>query len=273
MPMNAYLVLVCVAFGVRNCLDGMCGLFILCLRRICKGVHCICKIWKGTWLSITPTLKSVHSKGNQLSVPKSKLRMNHPNLVLNSHKPYFLSAEYKETRYLDPSSCYLKLLSVTNKLDFRLAKVSSSTSVYRESHARILNNLYVVRSFPKYCSITLDIRVLSSQIINFCSLANFFYKHPKGREVHAGPLDDESHDHDFVRKVLRRPTREDCRHEAAEKMLRSVLQQRRLIKFLPFGFLFSFLLQMLIPTLHVVCGVARKFIKLICLLKSHFLKS
>jgi len=88
MPMNAYLVLVCVAFGVRNRLDGMCGLFILCLRRIFKGVHCICKIWKGASLSSTPTLKSVHSKGNQLSVPKSKLSMNNPNnLVLNSHKP------------------------------------------------------------------------------------------------------------------------------------------------------------------------------------------
>jgi len=121
MPVNAYLVVVCVVFGVRNCLDGMCGLFMSCLRRIFKGVHCICKIWKGASLSSTPTLKSVHSKGNQLSVPKSKLRMNHPNLLFNSHKPCdatlwslnespcwflnhlpcpdFLSAEYKEARH------------------------------------------------------------------------------------------------------------------------------------------------------------------------------
>jgi len=104
-------------------------------------------------------------------------------------------------------------------------------------------------------------------------LANLFFKHSKGCEVHAEPWDDESHDHDFVRKVLRRATREDCRHEAAQKMLRSILQQRGLTKFLPFGFLFSFLFQTLIPTLHAVCGVERKFIKLICLLKFHFLKS
>ncbi|WVZ09558.1 hypothetical protein V8G54_014088 [Vigna mungo] len=67
---------------------------------------------------------------------------------------------------------------------------------------------------------------------------------------------NESHDHDFVRNVLRRPTREGCRHEAAQKMLRSILQQRRLPKFLPFRFLFSFLFQTLIPTLHV--GLAPK---------------
>jgi len=56
---------------------------------------------------------------------------------------------------------------------------------------------------------------------------SFFLNIPKvvTSEVHAEPLEDAPHDHDFVRKVLRRPAREDCRHEVAQKMLRSILQQ------------------------------------------------
>ncbi|KAK7330694.1 hypothetical protein VNO77_24892 [Canavalia gladiata] len=53
---------------------------------------------------------------------------------------------------------------------------------------------------------------------------------PSQSHVHAEPLDGATLDHDFVTKVFRRPASEDCRHEATQKMLGSILQQRKLNK-------------------------------------------
>lgn len=106
---------------------------------------------------------------------------------------------------------------------------------------------------------------------------SFFLNIPKvvTSEVHAEPLEDAPHDHDFVRKLLRRPAREDCRHEAAQKMPRSILQQPSFTKFLLFWFSLLFSLSNA-NYLHFTCGcgVEGKFIKIdLSAKKSHSLKS
>lgn len=86
-------------------------------------------------------------------------------------------------------------------------------------------------------------------------------------------MDDAPHDHDFVRKLLRRPAREDCRHEAAQKMPRSILQQPSFTKFLLFWFSLLFLFQtLIIPHFTCGCGVEGKFIKFDLSAKVPFLK-
>ncbi|KAK7264443.1 hypothetical protein RJT34_32052 [Clitoria ternatea] len=115
---------------------------------------------------------------------------------------------------------------------------------------------------------------LSNHHTWFCGFANLFCKHSKGRDLHAEPLNDASHDPDFVRKVLRRPAKEDCRHEAAQKMLTSILQQQpSLTKLLLFLFSLLFSLSNAYPHFTIGCGVIIKIIKFICLIKSHTLKS